>query len=327
MSGTPWTGAGGPPADDAPAADALSAGPLVADPLAGVADVLRCPICAGAVTVDRSSVRCSAGHVFDRARQGYVSMLARPLRFRGDDAAMIAARRTVLDSDLYEPLLAAVGDAGAWALSTADPASGGPTVVDLGCGTGHYSTRVLDAAPGARGIGIDASKAAVRAASRSHRAAAALLGDAWSRLPLVDGAADLMMSVFAPRNAQEYRRVLAPGGSVLVATPGSDHLRELVDALGLLHVDEDKTDRLAGTMRGFDHVRSARVHWTMRPSRSETESIVAMGPSAHHLDADTRAARLTRLPGDPAVTGDVTVHVYRRGEAESASWHRRGEGA
>lgn len=296
MSGTPWTGAGGPPADDAPAADALSAGPLVADPLAGVADVLRCPICAGAVTVDRSSVRCSAGHVFDRARQGYVSMLARPLRFRGDDAAMIAARRTVLDSDLYEPLLAAVGDAGAWALSTADPASGGPTVVDLGCGTGHYSTRVLDAAPGARGIGID-------------------------------GAADLMMSVFAPRNAQEYRRVLAPGGSVLVATPGSDHLRELVDALGLLHVDEDKTDRLAGTMRGFDHVRSARVHWTMRPSRSETESIVAMGPSAHHLDADTRAARLTRLPVDPAVTGDVTVHVYRRGEAESASWHRRGEGA
>lgn len=309
------------------------------DALALVADALRCPVCSAAVAVDRAGVRCAAGHAFDRAKQGYAGLLARPLAFHGDDAAMIAARREVLGSGLYAPLLDAVARAAVRALADGgagrDDAAGrgggageaaahvaaaegpGPTVLDLGCGTGHYLARVLEAAadggfPGARGIGLDAAKPAVRAAARAHPRAAALLGDAWSAVPVADGAAALILCVFAPRNTAEYARLLAPGGAVLVAAPGPGHLAELVRPLGLLHVDDEKERRLAETMRGFDAAAPQRVRWTMRPGRAGIAAIVGMGPSARHLSAQERARRIDGLPEDQPVTGDVTVRLFRR---------------
>src|SRR5699024_6263235 len=100
---------------------------------AGVSDVLHCPVCGAAVDVGPRAVRCGQGHAFDRARQGYVGLLSRPLRFHGDSAEMIAARRDVLGSGLYEPLLSKVGELGAEALTGAGPRSAPPTAVDLGC--------------------------------------------------------------------------------------------------------------------------------------------------------------------------------------------------
>ncbi|QDQ97237.1 methyltransferase domain-containing protein [Tomitella fengzijianii] len=290
---------------------------LSADALVGVADILRCPVCGGAVEADRRAVRCGSGHVFDRARQGYVSMLSRPLKFHGDDAVMVGARGAVLDSGLYDPLLRAVAAAGAEALAAVDvdagPAPGAPLAVDLGCGTGRYLAGVLELAGEARGIGIDASKAAVRAAARAHPRAAALLGDAWAELPLADSSAGLIMSVFAPRNSAAYRRVLAPGGAVMVVAPEPGHLAELVEGVGLLRVDERKQERLAAALDGFGEVRAETVRWSMRTTREQLAAIVGMGPSARHLDAAEVQARIARLPADQAVTGAVTVRVFRRG--------------
>jgi 23S rRNA (guanine745-N1)-methyltransferase len=56
-----------------------------------------------------------------------------------------------------------------------------------------------------------------------------------------------VLNVFAPRDGAELRRILRPSGSLLVVTPGPDHLRELIGPLGLLSVDERKAERLAGT--------------------------------------------------------------------------------
>lgn len=295
------------------------------DALARVADVLRCPVCGGAVAVDARAVRCDRGHVFDRARQGYASLLGRPLKFHGDDAPMVAARRRVLDSGLYTPALEAVAAAGAGVMAraaAADGATGAVTAVDLGCGTGHYLAAVLDraeqhigdgrrnSAP-VRGIGVDASKAAVRAAARAHPHAAALLADAWSDLPLADGAAQLVMSVFAPRSAAAYRRVLGRGGTVLVAMPEPGHLAELVGRLGLVRVDERKQERLASAMAGFEEVRADEVRWTMRPDPGLVADIVGMGPSARH-DGGGLAERAAALPEGMEISGHLTVRVYRR---------------
>ncbi|WP_158726743.1 methyltransferase domain-containing protein [Tomitella fengzijianii] len=297
--------------------DADTVRDVFADPLAGVADVLRCPVCGGAVEVDRQAVRCGAGHAFDRARQGYASLIARPLRFHGDDAKMVGARGAVLESGVYDPLLRAVAAAGADVLSGtgAVPGPDGPVVVDLGCGTGTYLAGVLEQAGapvGARGIGLDASKAAVRAAARAHPRVAALLGDAWAELPMADASADLIMSVFAPRNAAAYRRVLAPGGAVMVVAPEPGHLAELVDGIGLLRVDERKEERLAGALNGFDELRADTVSWAMRPTPEQVAAIVGMGPSARHLEAAQVRARIARLPVGQTVTGAVTVRVFGR---------------
>lgn len=289
------------------------------DALAALDDVLHCPVCGAAVEVGRRAVRCRQGHSFDRARQGYAGLLARPLRFHGDDAAMVAARRVVLSSGLYDPLLGEVGDLGAEALGARTGGSAPATVVDLGCGTGHYLARVLSAAAGrvpggARGIGVDASKAAVRAAARAHPAAGALLGDAWAPVPIMDGSADVVMSVFAPRNPRAYARLPGPDGSVMIVAPDDGHLRGLVDALGLLRVQEGKRDRLADTMRGCGFVedRALPVRWTMRPTPEQAEAMVAMGPSARHIDACERTALMSELSDGVEVAGEVTVRIYRR---------------
>ena len=38
-------------------------------------DLLACPVCGAGLTADAPSLRCATGHVFDRARQGHVTLL------------------------------------------------------------------------------------------------------------------------------------------------------------------------------------------------------------------------------------------------------------
>ena len=52
--------------------------------------------------------------------------------------------------------------------------------------------------------------------------------DAWTGLPVRDGSAAAVLSVFAPRNPSEAARVLSDGGVFVVVTPERGHLGELV---------------------------------------------------------------------------------------------------
>src|SRR5260370_29016904 len=80
---------------------------------------LRCPHCAdqrragdGALARADGSLRCRAGHSFDVARAGYVSLLpAGPSKNSGDTPAMVRARQELLTAGYYADLAAAVGAA------------------------------------------------------------------------------------------------------------------------------------------------------------------------------------------------------------------------
>ena len=59
--------------------------------------------------------------------------------------------------------------------------------------------------------------------------------------------------------------MLGPGGTLLVVTPATDHLAELVEAFELLRVDPDKAGRVAASLvralhAGADEHRAARWH-------------------------------------------------------------------
>ena len=49
-----------------------------------------------------------------------------------------------------------------------------------------------------------------------------------------------MLSIFGPRNAAETGRILAPGGALIMATPGPAHLGELRRPLGMIGIDPAK---------------------------------------------------------------------------------------
>ncbi|MEV7599980.1 putative RNA methyltransferase [Kitasatospora sp. NPDC089797] len=286
---------------------------------------LACPHCAQALARHQRSLRCPAGHSFDLAKQGYVSLLAGDAHTgTGDTAEMVAARADFLAAGHYRPIADALAEAAAASTaSTASAASeaveataGADTeglVVDLGAGTGHYLAHVLDALPGRVGAALDISKYALRRAARAHPRIGAVVCDAWRPLPLGDASTDLMLNVFAPRNGPEIRRVLRPGGTLLLVSPTSNHLRQLVAALGLLSVDEEKQRRIDEKLGPYlTPVDQRSVEFTLRLSGQDVRTVVGMGPSAWHTDPERLAAALAELPEPVEVTASVTVARYRR---------------
>jgi 23S rRNA (guanine745-N1)-methyltransferase len=209
------------------------------------------------------------------------------------------ARSAFLAAGHYAPMVRAIG--------THDG-----LVVDLGSGPGYYLAAAL--AEGATGLALDVSKPALRRAARAHPRVGAVLTDTWRDLPLRDASVDVLLNVFAPRNGTEMRRVLKPGGLLVVATPSPDHLHELRDALGLLEVDPSKEDRLERTLTGFDLVADARVMWRLDLSEADSQRLVDMGPNAFHTRVQAPALTVTAsvristwkgrsLPSPPAPDG------------------------
>ena len=275
--------------------------------LAAVAAYVRCPVCAGSVRIGDDQVVCDRGHSFNIARQGYVSLVSgKGGPGTGDSAAMVLAREAFLGGGHYQPVADALS-----ALAARSDRGGPGLVLDLAGGTGYYLARVLDALDGRLGACVDLSAPALRRAARAHPRAVALGADAWQSLPFADGAAALVLSVFGPRNAAEIRRVLTPGGTLLVATPGADHLAELREALGLIGIDERKTERLAEAYGGYADSSVTPVRYELRLGHAELTDLVAMGPSARHIAADELAGRVAALPAAVTVTVDVAVHRYQ----------------
>ncbi|GGV06810.1 rRNA (guanine-N1)-methyltransferase [Kitasatospora herbaricolor] len=267
---------------------------------------LACPHCGQGLALGGRTLRCPAGHSFDLAKQGYVSLLAGDAHTgTGDTADMVSARTDFLAAGHYRPIADALAEA-------AVAASPEGLVADLGAGTGYYLSHVLDALPANPGAALDISKFALRRAARAHPRIGAVVCDAWRPLPLREASAGLVLNVFAPRNGPEIRRALRPGGTLLLVSPTSRHLRELVGALGLLSVDEDKQRRIEEKLGPYlAPAERLEVEFPMRLCAADVRTVVAMGPSAWHTDRAQLDARLAALPDPVEVTASVTVAAYR----------------
>jgi 23S rRNA (guanine745-N1)-methyltransferase len=271
--------------------------------LSETVDLLRCPVCGDGLAFGDGVLRCDTGHSFDIARQGYVNLVPGT----ADSPEMVEAREAFLAAGHYRRLSEALAREAAAAIAAGSAAC----VVDIGAGTGHHLAAVLEALPGAYGLALDASSAALRRAARSHPRAAAIGADAWKQLPFRDGAADLVLSVFAPRNPAEMARVLVPGGALIAVTPTTRHLYELVGPLGLLSVPDDKEDRLDAQLASHFTLAVRRsVEHAMFLSHDEVAQLVRMGPSAWHIDEPELATRLATLPDPLTVTASVTLSLY-----------------
>ncbi|MCA1655941.1 MAG: methyltransferase domain-containing protein, partial [Pseudonocardiaceae bacterium] len=232
--------------------------------LTDVLPYLCCPHCGSDLAEAGPAVRCASGHVFDVARQGYVNLLAGKTSVSGDSAGMVAARDAFLSAGHYAPIESAVVAA----------AAGDGCVLDLGAGTGHYVAAVLDTAPDRVGIALDIAKPALRRAARAHPRLGAVGADTWGRLPVRDEAVSVALNVFAPRNAAELARVLAPGGRLVVVAPTGAHLRELVFALDLLTVAADKAARVSASLPGFTVSTQDTCEFAMSLGHAEVLTLV-----------------------------------------------------
>jgi 23S rRNA (guanine745-N1)-methyltransferase len=272
-----------------------------------VVALVACAICGGPLASARGALRCPAGHAFDLARQGYAGLVAGDAPPGGDTAAMVAAREAFLAAGHYAPLAEAVAAA---AVAAADGVPG--AVVEVGAGPGGQLAMVLDRLPDRIGLAVDRSAAACRRAARAHPRMGAAMADVWRGIPVRDGAAAVVIDVFAPRNGPEMRRVLDPDGALVVASPTPRHLAELVGPLGLLTVDAEKEARIEAALGpGWRRETAVEVEARLALPHADVERLVAMGPSAWHARAEELTERIAALPDPVRATLSATVATYR----------------
>ncbi|WP_408648628.1 putative RNA methyltransferase [Streptomonospora mangrovi] len=275
---------------------------------AAVLAALACPVCGTGLAVDGRGLGCAHGHRFDVAKEGYAGLLTghRPAT-TGDTKEMVRARQEFQEAGHYAPLAERLAG-----LAADHGPSGEGVVADAGAGTGYYLRAVLDALPRAAGLALDVSKFALRRAARAHPRAGAAACDTWRGLPLRPGGAALLLNVFAPRRPAEFHRVLDPSGALIVVTPTARHLAELVSALDLVSVDARKEERLEEGLAGhFTRVHREELEVGLRLAPEEARALVAMGPSARHLDAGGLGARLAALSAPVETTASFAVSVHR----------------
>lgn len=188
---------------------------------------------------------------------------------------------------------------------------GSTKVMDLGAGTGFFTRQLASRYPDADILGVDIAEGMLRYARQQEAGGSVhwLCGDA-EQLPLADASLDLVFSSLAIQwceNLQqlmgELKRVLAPGGHLLLATLGPNTLHELKSAW-------QQVDR-------YVHVNQFQAQDSVRLAA------VAAGLKINHFAVEQRVLhfdRLTELTRDLKALG---AHNINAGKPEGLTGRQR----
>ncbi|MGH3547438.1 MAG: putative RNA methyltransferase [Pseudonocardiaceae bacterium] len=283
--------------------------------------VFACPVCGEPLPPATGSYVCANGHRFDVAREGYVNLLLTQHRHSKDPGyskEMIAGRRDFFDAGHYAPLADGVAEC----VRSVLPAGPDRVVVDAGCGEGYYLRRLrrLLAQDGSRDAtaltGLDISKHGIRVAARRDPQGLYAVAGTY-RMPVLPRRVDVLLTHFSPVSAEDFRRVVKPGGAVLVGAPGEGHLFSFKELLYNSPAQHQPVATLAGES-GFDLIATHVIRYAVSlRGPGQVANLLLMTPYFWSVNDDTRA-RLAALDTlDTEV--DVVVHSYRRTEITSAA--------
>lgn len=268
--------------------------------------LFSCPICGQALTREEGRYTCPAGHSFDTAKEGYVNLLPanrQHSKAPGDDGEMIAARSAFLGGGWYQPLQSKLCQL------IQETSSPSPVLLDVGCGEGYYTaaTATVAARKGGRTAGIDLSKTAVKRAAKRCREGEFAVASAY-HLPVGNAAVDILVDCFSPLAAEEFARVLRPGGLFLYVVPGPRHLWELKSVLyENPYENEEKREEYSG----FRYIEVVPVETSFTlPGPQAIADLYRMTPYCWKTPKEgaRRLAELNTL----SLTGQFRIHVLER---------------
>lgn len=247
---------------------------------------------------------CANNHTYDVARSGYVNLLQpqdRRSRVPGDSAEAVAARRRFLDAGHAEPLVRAIVEA--------LPLAAGDALLDAGCGEGHH----LDAFRRAYGVdahGTDISVAAIDLAARRYRDCQWIVANADRFLPYEDSSFRAVTSITARLHPEEFHRVLAPGGALLVVLPGAKDLIELREAVLGERVERDRVERTVATFAPlFALERHERLEHVAYLDRDAIEDVMSSSYRGLRTRERERLARIEAV--DVTLSRDLLRFAQR----------------
>lgn len=185
-----------------------------------------CPVCGKELKEDGRSLICEKGHCFDRAKEGYVNLIAGAHKkgsLIGDNRDMAFSRRAFLEKGYFDPLLEELISI------IKEKALPFPHILDICCGEGYYSHKIKEAI-GCEMFGFDISKEMVRLAAKRKNGCEYFVANL-SRIPLKDKSIDIAFHLFAPFHEKEFSRIMKDGGTLITVAAGENHLFELKEIL------------------------------------------------------------------------------------------------
>jgi 23S rRNA (guanine745-N1)-methyltransferase len=279
---------------------------------------LACPVCGEALTIRATAATCPNTHSFDRARSGYLNLLlsnekqsAEP----GDSPAMMHSRRTFLQGGFYDQMAAAANTAVAEILAGRKETQ----VADLGCGEGYFTARLQDAlaaamSPAHTCYGVDISRPGIKLATAYDREINWIVASL-HRSPFRMQSLDVVLSMFAPIDAADVRRVVRDEGALVTVTPGPDHLDALRTIIYTSVKPHPHTPALMAGDTLFEPTASTRVRYPIVvDSPAQIMNLLAMTPYYWNINraAKARIEALSRLE----LTVDAYVSVFRPAGAQ-----------
>ncbi len=278
--------------------------------------LLTCPICRETLTREQNALRCSRGHSYDIARGGYVNLLLvnqKGSPSPGDSKEMLVSRRAFLERGHYALLSDRINYSAAAHLVGIRSLLGKPAaLLDAGCGEGYYLDRLRQHLAKRGGsmaendyYGVDISKEAVKLAAQKYKGITFLVASLHQALPFPDASLDVLLSVFAPRNASEFARVLSPDGIVVAVIPAEGHLAQLQEALGLGRLKADKEQQIVESHQDFFAVtQTEAIRYVRTLDHVDILNLIQMIPTGWQLseEAWARARALDSLDIEFAFT-------------------------
>jgi 23S rRNA (guanine745-N1)-methyltransferase len=120
----------------------------------------------------------------------------------------------------------------------------------------------------------------------------------------------VLLTHFSPVSAADFRRVVRPGGIVLVGGPGEDHLFSFKELLYDTPARFEPSESLSEA-DGFEPVTVHRIRYKLQlRGAGQVANLLAMTPFYWTANQDTQSRLSAVEELDTEV--DILVHAYRR---------------
>ncbi|MEK7545148.1 MAG: putative RNA methyltransferase [Patescibacteria group bacterium] len=262
--------------------------------------MMQCPVCQSPLEKVEKQYVCSQNHSFDISREGYVNLLLanqKKSKEPGDGKLMIESREYFLGRGFYDRLSDRLNEMiGQMVKARMEEsfAAGKPfRILDLGCGEGFYSDRLLqfleknNLMERVEIFGIDISKIAIQKAAKRNSRIQFCIGSNF-HVPFVSESFDCIFSIFSPLDENELKRVLAHDSRFISVRPGADHLRELA---ALIYDEVQLQGKTLDFSGPFFLLERTSLQYEMNlASNRDITSLVAMTPYYWHLNEEKRAS-------------------------------------
>lgn len=242
------------------------------------------------------AVFCQNGHLFDISREGYLNMLTSKKRFHkdiGDSKEMLLSRDRFLGHGYYHFLSDEVNKLVVKHLKreTANEDEDTTAIVEVGSGTSFYLGKLKGemekALPNSKFsyFGTDISKEAMKFSAKKYKDISFLVADTYSVLPFKNNCASVILNIFSPRNAREFKRVLKNNGLLLTVIPNADHMNEVIEKFKLIGIEEDKKENISAILdERFEKIEDQDCKQELLLSQDSVVDLVKMGPNYEYMD-------------------------------------------